>query len=215
MPKLSTQDFLEFEQIREGVLLLKNRALRAVVMVSSLNFALKSAEEQQAILYQFQNFLNSLDFSIQILVHSRRLNITAYLDKLKEIEKKEENELLKVQISEYHNFITEILAGGEIMQKIFYVVVPFSLVEAGAREAAKAIKLGAGKKAGELGEEEFQRAKAQLSQRTEFVVLGLRRCGLQAVPLNSRELVELLWGFYHPQEAEKGYYPEIPPELIT
>lgn len=215
MPKISTQDFLEFEQIKEGVMILKNKALRAVVMVSSLNFALKSEQEQQAVLYQFQDFLNSLDFPCQILIHSRRINIISYLDKLKEIEEKEENDLLKMQIAEYRNFIEQIMAGGAIMQKIFYVVVPFTLLETREVVSSKKPRLPIKIKIAALTEEEFQRSKGQLWQRVEFVVLGLRRCGLQAVPLNSHELIEFLWSHYHPQEAERGYYPEIPPELIS
>jgi len=208
MPKISTQQFLEFEQIREGIIILKNKALRGVLMISSLNFALKSDEEQKAILYQFQDFLNSLDFSCQILIHSRKLNIAGYLDKLKEIEKNEENELLKIQISEYQKFIEQIMSGGSIMQKTFYLIVPFTLAEAQGITGTKIpIKISA------LTEEEFQRCKIQLWQRMEFVVLGLKRCGLQAIPLNTLELIELLWSFHHPQESEQGYYPDIPPEL--
>lgn len=206
---LSTQDFLEFEQIREGIIILKSKALRAVLMVSSLNFALKSDDEQKAILYQFQNFLNSLDFSCQILIQSRRLNIAGYLDKLEEIEKKEENELLKLQIAEYRNFIESILAGGTIMQKTFYVIVPFSLMEAQMVDEKRRIP-----KIPTLTEEMFQRCKAQLWQRVEFIVLGLRACGLEAVPLNTLELAEFFWALHHPTEAEKGYYPEIPEELV-
>ena len=101
MAEASTQQFLEMEQIREGVVVLRNKGLRAVIMASSLNFALKSEDEQNAIIYQFQNFLNSLDFSIEIVVQSRRLNITGYFDKLKEMEEKQENELLKFQTREY------------------------------------------------------------------------------------------------------------------
>jgi hypothetical protein len=213
MARPSTQDFLEFEQIREGIVILKNKALRAILMVSSLNFALKSEEEQNAILYQFQNFLNSLDFSCQILIHSRRLNIIGYLDKLKEIEKKEENDLLKIQIEEYRRFIEEIMTGGQIMQKIFYVIVPFTLLEAQGQTPEK--KSAFPIKIPTLTEEEFQRCKIQLWQRVEFVALGLRRCGLQVIPLNTPELIELFWSFYHPLEAERGYYPEIPPELST
>lgn len=213
MAKVSTQQFLEFEQIKEGIMLLKNKALRAVLMVSSQNFALKSEEEQNAVLYQFQNFLNSLDFSCQILVHSRRLNIIGYLDKLKEIEKKEDNDLLKLQIEEYRRFIEDIMAEGAVMQKIFYVVVPFTLLEFQGQASEKKPRLPI--KISALTEEEFQRCKAQLWQRVEFVALGLRRCGLQAIPLNDLELIELLWNFYHPLEAEKGYSPEIPPELFT
>ncbi|HHE67518.1 MAG TPA: hypothetical protein ENL33_00430 [Candidatus Parcubacteria bacterium] len=207
MPRPSTQEFLEIKQIRNGVIVLKNNALRAVLMVSSLNFALKTAEEQEAILYQFQNFLNSLDFTCQIVASSRRLNITGYLDKLKELEEKEENELLKLQIKEYHSFIEGLMTGGNVVQKNFYVVVPFTIFEQKGPNKRKLRVFS------ELTEKDFQRAKSQLIQRVEFVALGLKRCGLQAIPLTTSELIELFWSLYHPLEAERGYYPEIPPEL--
>ncbi|MCK4473912.1 hypothetical protein KAU40_01475, partial [Candidatus Parcubacteria bacterium] len=124
MAQGSTQQLLEVDQIREGVVLLKNKAMRGVMMVSSLNFALKSEEEQDAIVFQFQNFLNSLDFSLEIIVQSRRLNITGYLDKLKELENKQENELLKTQTAEYQKFVRNLIAGGGIMSKNFFVVTP-------------------------------------------------------------------------------------------
>ena len=198
----TTQQFLEIDQIREGVIVLRNKAMRGVIMVSSLNFALKSEEEQNAIVYQFQSFLNSLDFSLEIVVQSRRLNITGYLEKLKELEKAQENELLKIQTAEYQRFIGDLIAGGAIMSKNFFVVVPFTLVEIPGMKPTLT-----------LDEEKFQRCKSQLWQRMEFVALGLRRCGLQCIPLNTSELIELFWSLYHPEEAEVGYYPEIPPEL--
>ena len=207
----STQQFLEIDQIREGVILLRNKAMRGVIMVSSLNFALKSEDEQNAIIYQFQNFLNSLDFSLEIVVQSRRLNITGYLDKLKELERKQENELLKTQTAGYQKFIRDLIGGGAIMAKSFFVAVPFTLIKIPGMKAVKALFK---KRPTTLSEEQFQRCKSQLWQRMEFVALGLRRCGLQCVPLNTSELIELFWSLYHPEEAEVGYYPEIPPELI-
>lgn len=211
MPKLSSQQFLEVDQIREGVLLLKNRALRGVMMVSSLNFALKSEEEQNTIIYQFQTFLNSLDFFCQIIVQSRRLNITGYLDQLKELESKQENELLKIQTKEYYNFIEELVTTGTIMSKTFYIVVPFTLLEAKGVTPKKMLRAA---RLPLLSEEDFQRCKKQLWQRMEFIALGLRRCGLQAIPLTTSELIELFWSLHHPRQAEVGYYPELPPELI-
>jgi hypothetical protein len=210
MPNASTQQFLEVDQIREGVVVLKNKSLRGVLMVSSLNFALKAADEQEAIIYQFQNFLNSLDFSLQIVIQSRVINITGYLEKLEQMEKKQDNELLKIQIAEYQTFIKNLVAGGQILSKTFFVVVPFTLIELPGMEDAK-------KKKKDLTptEDQFQRAKAQLWQRVEFVSLGLRRCGLQCVPLDTSELIELFWSLHHPEESEVGYYPEIPPELIS
>ena len=208
----TTQQFLEIDQIREGLLVLKNRSLRAVMMVSSLNFALKSDEEQSAIISAFQSFLNSLDFSCQIVIQSRKLNITGYLDKIKELAAKQENELLKIQTEEYHDFVQGLVSGGSIMSKSFFVVIPFNLLE--ARAVASPLKLlKSAASPPPLTEDEFQRCKQQLWQRMEFVALGLRRCGLQAIPLTTPELIELFWSLHHPKEAEVGYFPEIPPEL--
>ena len=204
MANTPTQQFLEIKEIKEGVVILKNNSIRGVLMVSSVNFALKSEDEQNAIIYQFQSFLNSLDFSIQITIQSRKLNITGYIDKLKEMEKKQENELLKVQTASYREFVEELISGGSIMSKSFFVTVPFSFIDIPDFARNKQSN----------DEEEFQRLKAQLWQRIEFIASGLRRCGLKCVPLNTAELIELYWSLHHPEEAEVGYYPEIPPELI-
>ena len=218
MKDASTQQFLEVEEVREGTLVLKDRAIRGVLMVSSQNFALKSGEEQEAIISQFQNFLNSLDFSLQIIVQSRRLNITGYLDYLKGLEAQQNVELLKKQTASYREFVEQLISGpeggrgGSIMAKNFFAVVPFSLLEAVA-EPGKS-KFQKPKFTGKLSDEQFERMKNQLWQRMEFVALGLRRAGLQAVPLETQELIELLWAWHHPAEAEVGYYPEIPPEVL-
>ena len=208
MPPLTTQNFLPFKEIREGILILKDNSLRAILMVSSINFALKSAEEQEAIFYQFQNFLNSLDFSIQIIVQSRVLNLTGYLDKLKELEEKQANELMKIETAEYRNFISQLVASRQILTKMFYIVVPFTLIQ------LSKVSLPTTQKETSLSEEDFARAKNQLWQRVEFVSTGLNSCGLQNAPLNTLEIIELLWSLHHPNEAEIGYYPEIPPEII-
>ncbi len=195
-------------------MVLKNGAIRGALMVSSLNFALKSDDEQTAILMQFQNFLNSLDFSLEIVIQSRRLNITGYLDKLTELEQKQENELLKTQTGEYRKFIEQLIKEGSIMIKNFYVIVPFTALElkylAGSSRGIPKFP----PKIAKLTEEEFQQYKNQLWQRMEFVAMGLSRCGLKAQPLGTPEIIELLWSLYHPDEAEVGYYPEIPPELL-
>jgi hypothetical protein len=212
MPKASTQDFLEIDQIREGVLLLKNRSLRGVLMVSSLNLALKSDEEQSATVYQFQSFLNSLDFTCQIVVQSRRLNVTGYIEKLKELETQQTNELLRVQTTGYREFIQYLMKEGTIMTKTFFVVVPFYLGDAqGVSLGASSLLKSQGTQT--IKEDDFQRCKNQLWQRMEFLALGLKRCGLTVMPLTTPELIELFWSLHHPQEAEVGFYPELPPEL--
>lgn len=212
----SSQQFLEFREIKNGVLVLKNKALRGILMISSINFDLKSEEEQKAIIFQFQNFLNSLDFSCQILVQSRKLNITGYFDKLKELEKEQKNELLKIQTSEYRKFIENLLEEETIMRKEFFVIVPFTLIEAKGVSTKTTLKRAFGR-IGEyagMDEETFKRCKDQLWQRMEFVAIGLRRCGLSAVPLTTPELIELFWSLHHPKESEYGYFPEILPELL-
>ncbi len=220
MPEDATQSFLEIQDIREGVLILKNNSIRGILMVSSINFALKSEEEQTAIIYAFQSFLNSLDFSCQMVVQSRNINITPYLDSLKDLEEKQQNQLLKEQIASYREFIKGMVKGDTVMTKNFYVVVPYTLIEIfGMKGATKQFDFlgklaGQNEEAHELKDEEFQRCKTQLWQRMEFLAMGLRRCGLEAVPLTTPELIELFWAIHHPDQAEIGYYPEILPELL-
>lgn len=206
----ASQNFLQFQQIKDGVIMLKNKAFRGILMVSSINFDLKSEDEQNAIIYQFQSFLNSLDFSCQLIVQSRRLNITGYFDKLKELEDKQENELLKAQTAEYRKFIQGLVGEGTIMTKQFFVVVPYAMGE--SLEVKGGLRINP--KIPVLSEDTIQRCKEQLMQRMEFVAIGLKRCGLNIMPLTSPEIIELLWSWHHPKEAEVGYYPEIIPELI-
>ena len=126
MPDIaSAKQFLAIDTIREDVIVLKEGGLRMILMCSSLNFALKSADEQDAITYQYQNFLNSLDFPLQFVIHSRKLNIAPYIDSLRTRQKEEDNELLKIQINEYIDFVTSFVDMSHIMSKTFYAVVPF------------------------------------------------------------------------------------------
>lgn len=220
MAETATQAFLEIQDIREGVLMLKNNSIRGVLMVSSINFALKSEEEQTAIIYAFQSFLNSLDFSCQIIIQSRNINITPYLDSLKDLEEKQTNSLLKKQTASYREFIKNMVVGDVVMTKNFYVVVPYTLMEifgvGGATKQFNLLKQISGKQEQSkvMTDDEFQRCKTQLWQRMEYLAMGLRRCGLEAVPLTTPELIELFWAIHHPDQAEIGYYPEILPELL-
>ncbi len=207
----ATQQFLELDEIKEGVVILKDKTLRGIMMISSINFALKSEQEQQSIIFQFQSFLNTLDFPLEIIMQSKKLNISNYLDKLNQMREAEENQLLKVQIREYGNFIRKIISGGSIMSKNFYATIPFNFGELRSVPTQKKQKE---ESAEIIKEERFQRAKSQLLQRMQFASVGLKRCGLQCVALSTAELIELFWGLYHPEKAEIGYYPNIPSELI-
>jgi hypothetical protein len=214
MAETPSQQFIPIDQVREGVIILKDKSIRSVLMVSSINFALKSEEEQGAIIYNFQNFLNSMDFSCQILISSRKANITGYVERMKKVENEQKNELLKIQTSDYIKFIEEIIASGSIMTKTFYVVIPYwPLLEMPG--ISKSDVDNNKKVLGELTEKKFQTGKYQLWQRIEYVSLGLRRCGLKSEALNTEQILELLWSMHHPKQSELGYYPEFPPEIIN
>lgn len=204
----STQQYLDISEIREDIVVLRNGNLRAVLAVSSINFALKSSEEQDSIIYSYQSFLNSLDFPLEIVIHSRKFNIREYLEKLKGIEEQQSNELLRIQTQEYRNYIASLIEIANIMSKTFYIVIPFSPSELteGTKEklkkgakAAKAMKTGAKK----YGHEEFQRLKSQLMQRVSHVETSLSGIGVRMVPLNTQELLELYYTLYNPEAAHE------------
>ena len=211
-----SQEIVPIQEIREGVIVLKDGSLRMSLMCSALNFALKSRDEQEAIIAQYQNFLNSLDFSLQIFVSSRRLNIEPYLESLKEAEKKQYNDLMKIQIKEYVDFVKNFVELEKIVSKSFYVVVPYTppLLEVGAGmvggvlDALKFLKPGK-KEIKRIEEGKFEEYRGQLWQRVDAVISGLARIGVRSVPLNTEELIELFYGLYNPGELERGKPPTI------
>jgi type IV secretory pathway VirB4 component len=204
-----TQQFIDLKSIDRNTVILKSGSLRKVLLVSGTNFSLKSEEEQGLITYAFQGFLNSLDFSVQIFIHSRKLNIEDYLKKLEEREAQEENALLRNQISEYREFIKSIVAQNAIMQKRFFVVVPYDpvqLPQAGlgvADTLLGAFRRGSKKTETEKREEAFDANLQQLDQRVDQVVAGLNQVGLRVVPLDNEELIELFYNLYNPATVEK------------
>jgi len=215
MATAPSQDILNIKEIRDGVLVLKNGSMRGVLMASSVNFALKSEDEQNAIIAQYQNFLNSIDFSIQFFIQSRNLNIEPYLDTLKEQEKKQTNELLSIQIAEYIDFVRTFVRSANIVTKNFYIIVPFTpptfkKSTEGLKSLLSGIMSGgASNKKQSLGAETFEEYKNQLWQRVDAVMQGIVRTGVRAIPLNTEELIELFYGLYNPGELEKGKPPPL------
>lgn len=197
----STQQFVEIQEIKDGIVSLKSGGIRSVVMVSGTNFELKSEEEQDIITSAYQNFLNSLDFSIQILIHSRKLNIDRYLERMKGIREKEQNELLRTQIDEYIQFIQSFVKENEIMTKNFFVVVPYE--SGGIGNVKKGFSLFGKKKKGDDKSETYEQRISQLRQRVDQVLAGIERIGLRAVVLNDNELMELYYNLYNPESIEK------------
>ncbi len=201
-----TQEFLQIADIRDGVVILKNGGLRRILMASSLNFELKSQDEQEALTYAYQNVLNSLDFSIQVVIHSRRLNIAPYLETIKARLGEEENELLKIQMEEYMNFVKTFVESYGIMSKSFFVVIPFAPAESAKEGFLSRLGGAFGRAAGrpgEVPEERFREYRKQLETRVELVVGGLTSLGMRVIPLETEELIELFFSLYNPTELEK------------
>lgn len=195
----STQKYVDVDEIRDGVIVLKTGALRSIMLVSSLNFDLKSTEEQDAIINQYQAFLNSLDFPVQIVVSSRRFNIEPYLGLLQNEEKQQENELLRFQIAEYKSFIKNLTEVSNIMSKYFYVVVPFSPVEdeqGGLID--KLFGIFRTKEASFSHGDLFETYKSQLLQRLDHIAAALGGTGVHVTQLNTEEIIELLYNSYNP-----------------
>lgn len=195
----STQRYVDVDEMRDGVMVLKSGALRAVLLVSSINFDLKSSQEQDAIIAQYQSFLNSLDFPVQIVIQSRRFNIGPYINQLTDVEKQQENELLRFQIGEYKNFIKNLSEVSNIMSKFFYIVVPFSPVEdKQGGFFAKMFGIFRPRQAVGMKGDLFETYKSQLLQRVDHIAASLSGAGLKVTQLNTEEAIELLYNSYNP-----------------
>lgn len=206
----STQQFIDIEEIKDGVIRLKGGGIRAVLMVAGINFELKSEEEQNIITSAYQDFLNSLDFSVQVVIHSRKINIDGYLKKMQQRREQEESELLRNQIDEYIEYIRSFVKENEIMAKTFFVVVPYDT--GGAQAVRKGFLgiFGSKKKKGVKSEKEegLEQQVIQLRQRVDQVLAGLERIELRAVVLNDDELTELYYNLYNPEAIERQLVKE-------
>lgn len=196
----ATQKFLDVAEIKDDVVLLKNGSLRSILAVSSINFELKSSDEQEAIITQYQNFLNSVDFPIQILVSSRKLNMENYLNFLTENERKQPNELLRLQISEYKNFVSQMISVSNIMDKNFYIIIPFSPIENEEKGFLSNFASILNPKKNIMEKRgNFETYKTQLYQRVDHITAALSGIGLKMIPLQTQELIELMFNSYNPE----------------
>ncbi|MDP4000753.1 MAG: hypothetical protein Q8P83_00735 [bacterium] len=196
-PHVSTQGRLDIAEIKQGTIVLKDGSLRAVIAVSSTNFSLKSNDEQNALISVYQSFLNSLQFPIQILMQSRKLDINVYLDKLRSIMQEQTNELLRMQTQEYIEYISKLIEFASIMNKSFYVIVPFSTQAAKEGFFQKFMSLL--NPVGTLGTQKhnFEKHRELLFQRVNQLTSGLSGMNLRAIILGTEELVELLYNSYN------------------
>lgn len=202
-PGPSTVRFLDIAEVRDNTVVLRDGTLRAVVLVSSINFALKSEDEQEAIISAYVSFLNSLEHPIEVVIQSRKLNIDGYMAELVEKERSQTNSLLRAQIADYRTFVKELVDLGEIMNKRFYIVVPFDPFTAKHKSFwTRLSEIIAPGVAIKLREKQFQDRKSGLDLRLDRIIGGLQSMGLSAALLNTQTLIELYYSVYNPSAAE-------------
>ena len=198
MSNSTTQAFIPIKNIHDGIVVRSDGVFCAVVLVSSLNFSLKSEDERTAILQQFQSMLNSLEVGIQIIIRSRKLNISPYLEYLEKVLENQTIELLRLQTREYINFVRDFTDRTEIMTKQFFVVITYSPVSSVGLSSLPFIK-----KQNQTGESSSDEEHVvQLMQRVSFIQNNVRALGLRAVQLGTEEVTELLYKTFNPGDTQ-------------
>jgi len=200
----ATQEFVPIKEIRDGVVVLKDGGLRAIVLANSVNLSLKSDDEQKATILQFQSFLNTLDFSIQISVQSRRLDIRPYLLLLEDRVKVQNEPLLKLQTKEYIEFIRNFTESVSIMTKSFFIVVPYThtVLKSDSGIFKKLFEKRSKEESKIAMQEDFEEKRSQLEERVSVIQQGLERCGIKSAQLDTEAVVELFYKVFNPGEIE-------------
>jgi hypothetical protein len=207
----STQNALQIAEIRDGIVIMGDGSFRSVVMVKSINFDLMSPQEQEAVEFSYQGFLNSLYFPIQIFIRSQKVDLQPYLEKLDKIRTEHDNMLLALLMDDYIGYMDQLSAQTNIMDKKFYIVIPFFPV-ADVQKAftqSKNFFTGLGQLFNKaenrvvINEAELEKAKAELRNRVQAVLAGLQQCNIQGLPLDTQELIELYYDTYNPDTATR------------
>ncbi len=215
----ATQIHLKFGEIRDNFLVLKNGGIRAILKATSINFNLKSEQEQNAITAGYQGFLNSLEFPVQIVVRSKKLDIDNYIDKIKDIGEKQKNKLLKDQTLEYADFVKKLVEYTDIMQKDFYVIVPYDPIRSRGvpliQKFLRRLKPKDSYADIKKRHKEFENLKKQVAQRINIVESGLGNCGIKTDKLQTEQLIELFYNLYNPQISRTEKYKDLKNFTVT
>ncbi|MCF7906743.1 TraC family protein [Patescibacteria group bacterium] len=199
----STQKYLKISEIKNDCLVLKDGSLRVILLASSINFALKSEDEQKAVIQNYARFLNTLEFPLQIVTHSRPFNIDPYVNELNILRQNQTNELLRNQTTDYRDFIKELIDLGQIMSRRFYIVVPYNpggdtkkgFFSRGVDTLSAAIVV-------KIKKEKFETYREALFKRADNITAGLSSMGVKARPLDTQSLIELFYKIYNPTESK-------------
>jgi len=222
----STQNTLQIAEIRDGIVIMSDGSFRAVIMVKSINFDLMSPQEQEAVEYSYQGFLNSLYFPIQIFIRSQKVDLQPYITKLDKIRTEHDNMLLAMLMEDYINYIDGLSQQTNIMDKRFYVVVPFfpttdvqkALTQ--SKNFLSGLKNLLAPKEGHItiNEADLVNAKTELRNRVQAILSGLAQCSVQGLPLDTQELIELYYDTYNPDTATRQQlknFNDLTPDVVT
>lgn len=179
--KTSSRQQIKIKEVKDSVLILPNNQYRSIIETSSVNFELKSEGEQDALIDNFQNFINSLPSQIQILIRVRELDIDRYIEQILKDKDKEKSKVYKSQIENYCEFIKKLVSGNKILSRKFYIVVPYINKE---------------------NTNDFNLIKEQLLSNQDIIIKGLNRLGMKAKVLDSLELLDLFYSFYNPSQIK-------------
>ena len=203
----TTQNSLLISEIREGMAIMGDGSFRAIIASKSINFDLMSSREREGVEFSYQNFLNALYFPVQIFIRSQRVDIGPYIDRLVNIRRSQDNMLLNVLMDDYINFIDVLSQEANIMDKSFFVVIPYYPAGdlSNVVEQSKGLfgKLFAKQKstATRIDKATYDKAKDEIKNRVDSVMSGLFQIGVQSVQLNTKEIGELLYNMYNPDTA--------------
>jgi hypothetical protein len=231
----STQNTLQFAEIRDGIVIMNDGSFRSIIMVKSINFDLMSPQEQEAVEYSYQGFLNSLYFPIQIFIRSQKVDLQPYISKLDKIRTEHDNMLLAMLMEDYINYIDQLSQQTNIMDKRFYIVVPYipnseTLNQKVFSQGKEAIAQSKGFLSGlkalfnnkeqtvTINEADLEKAKSELRNRVQAVLAGLMQCGVQGLPLDTQELIELYYDTYNPDTATRQQlknFDDLTADIIT
>lgn len=192
------QKFVPIKDVRDKIVIQRDGRMTMILLASSINFALKSYDEQRAVLQQFQSFLNTIDFSLQIYMQSRRLNIKPYLELLSTLGPKQDNDLMRIQLREYISFIDSFTTEVDVMSKNFFVAVSYSPSKVNFSKGLSGLFSPKSVSGSASDDTEFERDRSQLEQRVSLVADGLGRVGVRSIALGKDELVELFYHIYNP-----------------
>ena len=222
----STQNSLQIAEVRDGIVIMNDGSYRSVIMVKSINFDLMSPQEQEAVEYSYQGFLNSLYFPIQIFIRSQKVDLQPYIAKLDKIRTEHDNMLLALLMEDYITYIDDLSQHTNIMDKKFYVVIPFfpTTDTQKALQDSKNFLSGLGGlfSKGEqhvvINEPDLENAKTELRNRVQAVLAGLLQSGIQGLPLDTQELIELYYDTYNPDTATRQQlknFNELSADIVT